>query len=138
MITRPAVSRRRAGSLPARIGGTAALLTAGLLAAGCASKPPPPCPDAQLRRVACTSGVRVLTYDESLDPARYCEAVTELARRAGPVSRSDPPVRLSDGVRTMNTGLSGWILFPPPKDLTDSPGELRRFWQLRNCVPPPP
>ena len=142
-MAHPAVAWRQADSWAARTGTVAVLRTGRLLAAallvgGCATAPPPPCPDAQFRRVACAGGARVLTYDESLDPARYCEAIGELARRSGPASRAEPPVRLSDGVRTMNTGLSGWLLFAPSRGLADSPAELRRFWQLRNCVPPPP
>ncbi len=124
-----------------RLLSAATLALALSVAAGCAvtdqAAPQPVCPQARLRTTACADGQRLSTYDEQLALAGYCDAAGNWPRNVRVAGRKDPPVRLKDGARTYYMGSSGWLLFPPEKDPTDTPQTLARWWKQRDCALPP-
>ena len=118
------------------------ILLAGLIAAGVAAcSPAPPatavaaCPMPVARWVQCPQGQRVSAYEPAPDLESYCSALADPVRQLRAVRPGSPVYELPGGYRTVLTGSSGWLVFPPDKGPLDVGPGIARWWREAGCAP---
>ena len=113
------------------------LITLGLGA--CQSAPPSSgvqaCPMPVARWVQCPHGQRISAYEPAPDLESYCSALADPARMLRAVRPGSPVYELPGGYRTLLTGSSGWLVFPPDKGPLDVGPGIARWWREAGCAP---